>query len=405
MTEKSTVSMRFVAMVALLFSLVAMSIDSMLPALGQIASDLNAYSPNSRQHVLTAFFAGLTVGQLIYGPISDITGRKPAIVAGIILFVVGGLMCSFATTYETMIIGRVIQGFGAAGPRIVSAAMVRDLYEGRAMARVMSFVMAIFILVPILAPSIGQVILFFGDWRLIFMALVATAILSLIWISFGQRETLPEERRSPFSAGPILQSAYECIRNPVTMGYALGTGFIFGAFICYLGTAQQIFQEQYTLGRLFPVFFGVLAASIGIASIVNARLVMRFGMRKLSKLALRGACILSAAFLIVVIGLGGHPPFWMFMVYMFVNFFFCGLLFGNYNALAMEPMGRIAGVASAIIGSLTSLVALVCGTIIGQLYNGTVIPLVAGFAALAICALFVTEWAERNRRSAAHPAA
>ncbi|MBL8895013.1 MAG: MFS transporter, partial [Rhizobiales bacterium] len=159
MTEKSTVSMRFVAMVALLFSLVAMSIDSMLPALGQIAADLNAYSPNSRQHVLTAFFAGLTVGQLIYGPISDITGRKPAIVAGIILFVVGGLMCSFATTYETMIIGRVIQGFGAAGPRIVSAAMVRDLYEGRAMARVMSFVMAIFILVPILAPSIGQVIL------------------------------------------------------------------------------------------------------------------------------------------------------------------------------------------------------------------------------------------------------
>ncbi|MBL8906636.1 MAG: multidrug effflux MFS transporter [Rhizobiales bacterium] len=405
MTEKFAVSMRFVALVALLFSLVAMSIDSMLPALGQIASDLHAYTANSRQHVLTAFFAGLTVGQLVYGPVSDSTGRKPAIVAGIGLFVVGGLMCSLAASYETMIVGRVIQGFGAAGPRIVSAAMVRDLYEGRAMARVMSFVMAIFILVPILAPGIGQVILLFGDWRLIFLALVATATLALAWMTVGQRETLPQERRSPFSAKPILRAAHECIRNPVTMGYAMATGFIFGAFICYLGTAQQIFQEQYGLGRLFPVYFGMLAASIGIASIVNARLVMRFGMRRLSKLALRAACVLSAGFLVLVVLLGGHPPFWMFMVYMFVNFFFCGLLFGNYNALAMEPMGRIAGVASAIIGSLTSLVALVCGTIIGQLYDGTVIPLVAGFAALGICALAVTEWAERNRPSAAHTAA
>jgi len=404
MTVSSTVSMRFVGMVALLFSLVAMSIDSMLPALGQIASDLNAHSPNSRQHVLTAFFAGLTVGQLIYGPVSDSTGRKPAIIAGIALFVVGGLMCSFASSYEMMIAGRLIQGFGAAGPRIVSAAMVRDLYEGRSMARVMSFVMAIFILVPILAPGIGQIILLFGDWRLIFLVLVAVAVLALIWISFGQRETLPEERRSPFAAGPILRASLECVRSPVTMGYSLATGFIFGAFICYLGTAQQIFQEQYNLGRLFAVFFGVLAASIGIASIVNARLVMRFGMRKLSKLALRAACVLSAGFLVVVVILGGHPPFWMFMAYMFVNFFFCGLLFGNYNALAMEPMGRIAGVASAIIGSLTSLVALVCGTIIGQLYDGTIIPLVAGFAALALCALAVTEWAERNRPLPPHPA-
>jgi DHA1 family bicyclomycin/chloramphenicol resistance-like MFS transporter len=405
MTAGPVVSMRFVALVALLFSLVAMSIDSMLPALGQIASDLNAHSPNSRQHVLTAFFAGLTVGQLIYGPISDITGRKPAILFGIGLYVIGGLMCSFAGSYEIMIAGRVLQGFGAAGPRIVSAAMVRDLYEGRAMARVMSFVMAIFILVPILAPSIGQFILLFGEWRLIFLALVAMAVLSFIWTLLGQRETLAEEKRSPFAATPIFMAALECIRNPVTLGYSLATGFIFGAFICYLGTAQQIFQEQYGLGRMFPVYFGALAVSIGIASLVNARLVMRFGMRKLSKLALRASCVLSIAFLLVVIGLGGHPPFWAFMAYMFVNFFFCGLLFGNYNALAMEPMGRIAGVASAIIGSLTSLVALVCGTIIGQLYNSTLVPLVAGFAALALCAFLVSEWAERNRRSAAHPAA
>ena len=169
---------------------------------------------------------------------------------------------------------------------------------------------------------------------------------SFVWTLFGQRETLAEEKRAPFAARTDFQvGAVSAVRNPVTLGYALATGFIFGAFICYLGTAQQIFQEQYGLGRMFPIYFGVLAVSIGIASIVNARLVMRFGMRKLSKLALRAACILSLAFLIVVIVLGGHPPLWAFMAFMFVNFFFCGLLFGNYNALAMEPMGRIAGVA------------------------------------------------------------
>jgi MFS transporter, DHA1 family, multidrug resistance protein len=391
----------FVALIALLFSLVAMSIDSMLPALGTIARDLGAGSPNSRQHVLTAFFAGLTVGQLIYGPISDSTGRKPAILSGIVLFILGGLLCVFATTYEMMIAGRALQGFGAAGPRIVSAAMVRDLYQGRPMARVMSFVMAIFILVPILAPSVGQVILLFGDWRSIFLFLILVALLGLAWTALGQRETLPPARRSLLSFGSIMASLLETVRNTVTFGYALATGLIFGAFICYLGTSQQIFQEQYGLGSLFPVAFGALAVSIGLASIVNAQLVMRFGMRNLSKWALRAACLLSFLFLGATIALEGHPPLWAFMTYMSVNFFCNGLLFGNYNALAMEPMGRIAGVASAFIGSLSSFVALVSGTLIGQLYDGTVIPLVGGFAVLGIGAFAVTEWVERSRAAPA----
>jgi MFS transporter, DHA1 family, multidrug resistance protein len=390
-------SAEFIALVALTFSLIAMSIDSMLPALGSIAADLGARNPNDRQLVLTAFFGGLTLGQFIYGPISDSTGRKPAMYAGIGCFILGGLICAITTDFTIMILARVLQGFGAAGPRIVAMAMVRDLYAGRAMARIMSFVMAVFILVPILAPSIGQLILLFADWRTIFYCLVIVGVIDFVWLATRQSETLARPNRVPLSLRHIFRSAWEAVNNRVTLGYTLATGFVFGAFISYLGTSQQIFQEQYGTGKLFSVYFGILATGIGLASIVNAQLVMRFGMRNLSKLALRAACLLSLGFLIVAWLLGGHPPLWAFVAFMTCLFFFNGLLFGNYNALAMEPMGHIAGVAAAVIGSGSSLVAVSAGTPIGRLYDGTVIPLVAGFACMELGALLVTEWAERGR--------
>jgi DHA1 family bicyclomycin/chloramphenicol resistance-like MFS transporter len=396
-TGKTRSSAEFIALVALTFSLIAMSIDSMLPALGSIAADLAAPSPNDRQLVLTAFFGGLTIGQLVYGPISDSTGRKPAMFAGIGLFIVGGLVCGLTTDFTTMLLGRVVQGFGAAGPRIVAVAMVRDLHAGRAMARIMSFVMAVFILVPILAPSIGQLVLLIANWRFIFFGLVAVAVIDFLWLASRQPETLAPENRARLSIGNILRSAREAVTHRITLAYTLATGCVFGAFISYLGMSQQIFQEQYGTGKLFGVYFGILAAGIGLASIVNAKLVMQFGMRNLSKWALRSACGLSLAFLTVAWLLGGHPPLWAFVAFMTVLFFFNGLLFGNYNALAMEPMGHIAGVAAAVVGSLSSLVAVSAGTPIGQLYDGTVLPLVAGFVLTEIAALIITEWAERRR--------
>jgi DHA1 family bicyclomycin/chloramphenicol resistance-like MFS transporter len=387
----------FIALVAVAMSLVAMSIDSMLPALGAIAADLGTRDPNDRQLILTAFFAGLTVGLVVYGPISDSAGRKPTMYAGLVLFIVGGLICAFTQDFILMLAGRVLQGFGAASPRIVAIAMVRDLHGGRSMARVMSFVMAIFILVPILAPSIGQGILFVAPWRAIFFALATAGILYFAWFALRQPETHPYEARVRFSLANISRAAAETFTNRVTLGYMLATGLIFGAFISYLGTSQQIFQEQYRLGNLFPVFFGILAAGIGVASIVNARLVMKIGMRTLSKWALRAACLLSCGFIIIAWLLSGHPPLTVFMAYMIVCFFCNGLLFSNYNALAMEPMGHIAGVAAAITGAVSTLVALIAGTLIGRFYNGTVIPVVAGFALLGIAALIITEWAERGR--------
>jgi DHA1 family bicyclomycin/chloramphenicol resistance-like MFS transporter len=387
----------FIVLVALLNALVAMSIDTMLPAIGTMARDLGAASANDRQLIISAFFAGMTVGTLVYGPVSDTTGRKPAIFAALALYGVGTAICMFATSFPVVLIGRALQGFGASGPRIVSIAMVRDGSAGAAMARVMSFVMSVFMLVPILAPSAGQLILLLANWRMIFVMFLAMATIAALWLALRQPETLVPERRAPLSPAAMLAAAAVFFRNPVSLGYTVAVGCIFGAFINYLGTSQQIFAEQYGQAEWFALWFGVFAVAIAIAMILNGRMVMRFGMRLLSKWALRAEIALSVAFLLSALALGGLPPLWLLGLYLFATFFFCGLLFGNYNAIAMEPMGRVAGMAAAISGSLSNLVALVAGSLIGRLYDGTVIPLAAGYGGLGLLALLLTEWAERRR--------
>lgn len=387
----------FILLVALTMSLVAMSIDTMLPALGVIANELGAREANDRQLVLTAFFAGLTVGQLVFGPLSDSTGRKPALFAGMLLFVAGGVLCSVTNHFETLVWGRLLQGFGVAGPRIVATATVRDLYTGRGMARVMSFASTVFILVPVLAPAIGQAILSFANWRAIFVALVAVGLLDAFWFAL-RPETLPKEHRIAMSMKALLRAGKETLTHRITLGYTLAMGCVFGAFIAYLTTSQQILQEQYGLGARFPLVFGVLAAAIGVASFVNAKLVMRFGMRLLSRRAVLGSSVLSTLFLGYTVLWGGHPPLGLFMLYLLPCFFCNGLVFGNYNARALEPMGHIAGAASAISGSVSSMIALSLGALFAGAYDGTVRPLVAGYAVLGFLAFISTELAEREPR-------
>ncbi|MCB1378503.1 MAG: multidrug effflux MFS transporter, partial [Alphaproteobacteria bacterium] len=338
-------SAQFIVLVALLNAMVAMSIDTMLPAIGAIASELGASDPNSRQFIITSFFAGMTIGTLIYGPWSDSIGRKPAIYAGLVLYAVGALLCLFATSFPVMLIGRFVQGFGAASPRIVSIAMVRDGSAGAAMAKVMSFVMTVFMLVPILAPSIGQLVLVIASWRMIFAGFLVIGVIAGVWLWLGQPETLPRERRSTLSPRNLLVASGEVFRTPITVGYTLAVGCIFGSFICYLGTSQQIFAEQYAQAEYFALWFGFFAVAIAIAMLLNAKLVMTFGMRSLSKWALRASIALSAMFLAVGLAAQGHPPLWTLGCYLFANFFCAGILFGNYNAIALEPMGRIAGMA------------------------------------------------------------
>ena len=266
------------------------------------------------------------------------------------------------------------------------------------MARVMSFVMMVFMLVPMLAPSIGTLVLLFASWRFIFVGFLAVGIIAGLWLWFGQDETLPREKRTPLAIGSLLSAAWEVLRNPIAMGYTVAAGTIFGAFIVYLGTSQQVFAELYGQGAYFALWFAFFAGGMALAMMVNARLVMRYGMRKLSKWSLRGFLGLAAIAVAVSLLYQGLPPLWFLAGYLFLSFFCSGLLFGNFNAIAMEPMGRIAGMAAAIIGSLSSLIAILAGGYIGQLYNGTVIPMVGGFAGLGVATFLITEWAERGRR-------
>jgi len=272
----------------------------------------------------------------------------------------------------------------------------------------MSFVSSIFILVPVVAPAFGQAVLLVASWRMIFWLLVLAALLDGLWFGFRQPETLPPERRNPLSIATVARGASEVLRHPITLGYTLGTGFVFGAFINYLSTSQQVFQEQYGIGKLFPLFFGSLAAAIGLASVTNAKLVMRFGMLRLARLAVGIECVIATLFLSIAVLLGGHPPLGVFMAGMFVCFFCNGILFGNYNARALEPMGHIAGIAAAITGCLSSLVGIAFGTPLGRIYDGTVSPIIAGFMLASFVALICTELAEYRQSRAprdAEPAA
>jgi len=391
-------TVEFILLVAFLNALVAMSIDTMLPAIGVIAQDLGAADPNNRQFIITALFGGMTVGTLIYGPASDSVGRKPAIFVGLVIFAAGALICFFATSFPTMLAGRFIQGLGAASPRFVSTAMVRDGLAGSAMARVMSFVMTVFMLVPILAPSIGQLVLFFFHWRVIFGGFFVAALIAGLWLAFRQEETLPVERRRPYSISALLASGKEALRHPVTLGYTLATGCVFSGLISYLGTSQQIFAELYEQGALFAIWFAGFAVALAFSTIANGRFVVKLGMRLITKWALRASISFSLIFLTLALLYGGKPPLALLGVYLFLNFFCNGLLFGNYNALALEPVGHIAGMASAVSGFIFSVISMVGGTLVGQTYNNTVIPLVAGFAGFGILAFLLTEWAEAQRK-------
>lgn len=386
--------LEFVILMSMMMSLTALSIDAMLPALPQIGSDLNVQNANTRQLVISTIFLGLALGQLFFGPLSDNTGRKPAIYAGYALYIAGALVSLLAISFPIMLLGRLLQGIGVSAPRAVTLALVRDRFEGRAMARVMSFIMTTFILVPMIAPSMGQAILLYSGWRAIFGSFMLLAIITLAWFALRLPETLAPENRAPFSLGRIISSTREILKTRASLGYTVSAGLVSGAFIGYLNSSQQIFQEQFALGDLFPIFFAVIALSIGVASLLNTRLVIRFGMRFLVSWSLIIIFGLSLIAFLIALLAAGQPPLWLFMTYLMLAFFCVGILFGNQNSLAMEPLGHMAGIGAAVVGSLSTLISMPLGTIIGQSYNGTILPLIVGMAILTGLAILVVRWAE-----------
>lgn len=384
----------FVTLLAMMISILAMSIDAILPAFDSISRDFQLTNPNDAQLVLSAMFFGFAVGQIAAGPLSDCYGRKPIIYIGYVIFIAGCLLSIFATDFTVLLIGRVLQGLGAAAPRIVSIALVRDGYEGRAMARIMSIVMAIFILVPAIAPAIGQGIIAITDWRNIFTLLLCMAVIAFVWFGVRQPETLAIEQRRKFSFANIAGGIVETLGYRSVAGYTIASGIIFGAFLGYLNSAQQVFQIVYKSGDWFAVYFGAAALAIGVASIFNSKVVIRLGMRFMTWRALIGLTTSSIIFCIIVLWTNGIPDFWIFMTWIMITFFCCGILFGNFNALAMEPIGHMAGLGAAVVGSLSTFISLPLGWAIGNYFDNTVTPLVFGFAILSFIALLVVKWAE-----------
>jgi MFS transporter, DHA1 family, multidrug resistance protein len=386
----------FIVMLAFMVSIVAMATDIMLPALSMIGDDLRAGHSNDVQLIVSSLFFGFSIGQLMVGPLSDTYGRRPVIFVGYVVFAAGCLLSISSTDLATMLAGRFLQGVGAAAPRIVSTSLIRDGYAGRAMARIMSAIMSVFVLVPAIAPSIGQGVIMVLPWRFTFVVLLAMAVAAAAWFAIRQPETLAPEHRRVLSVGNLVAGSIEVLSIRAVFGYTLSMGFIFGAFLSYLGASRQIFQDTLHAGDLFAVYFGVAALAIGAAALLNSMLVMRLGMRLLVHSALVALVLLSGVFLAVFLSFDGHPSISLFMTWQLPAFFCVGILFGNLNALAMEPLGHIAGLGAALIGSMSTLISLPFGWLIGRMYDGTVLPLVGGFFSLALAALIAARWAERT---------
>ena len=386
----------FIPLMGLLTALDALCIDAMMPALSEMGRDLRVAHPNDVQLIIATMFLGIMLGQSVGGPISDAIGRKPAIYFGLTLYLAGTLIAIFAQTFPVMLAARVLQGTGAAMPATVSTALVRDLYQGAPMARVMSFMGSVFIFVPVIAPLLGQGILLIGHWRWIFVMFFVLGFPASIWFALRQPETLPPEKRHPVSPSRLLSTLLEILRSRPAIGYSVASGLFLGAFFGYLNASQQIFQGTYRTGAYFALYYSSCAATIGIALFSNGKLVERFGMHRLACLGCSGMLAVALLFLPVAYVYAGVPPLALWMAFLLPIFFFIGLLFGNLNAIIMEPLGHIAGMASSMTSGLTLLISLPLGTLIGRAFDGTVLPVVTGFAVMTALALAVMLWTERG---------
>jgi len=395
----------FVVIIAFMMALGSMSIDNLLPAFGHIQHDFGLATANEVQLILSVYMAGFAVMQLFYGPASDVIGRRPTLMIGLVIFSIGSVIALFAPTFEVMLLGRLVQGMGAAATRILSVAIVRDRYEGREMARVMSFTMMIFIIVPVFAPAIGSLFLLFGSWHAIFVSMLVMAIGVAVWFGRRMPETLHPEYRMPLSFARIGNGMKRCLQERATVGYSTAIGLMFGGLMAYISSSQQIFEtEVYALGSLFPLVFGLIAAVMGIASFVNIRLVRRLGMRRISHAGVCGHVAVSLGLVILAYSYDGKPPLILFALGLAACQFLFSLTMPNFNTMAMEPLGEIAGTASSMIGFYTTIMGTIVGTVIGQAFNGTVLPLSVGFLVTGVLSLAIVIWTERGRLFAPHHA-
>ena len=373
------VNIEFIAIMASLMAIVALSIDALLPALPDIATDFGITDASKNQLLVTMIFLGLGFGQLIFGPLSDSFGRKPIIYIGFILFVIASILCVTTGSFEWMLLGRVVQGVGLAAPRTISIAMVRDSYHGDYMAKVMSFVVMIFILVPVIAPTLGQFLITFYNWHSIFYVNLIFGIIVMFWFWKRQPETHLKAKRTKLTPQLFNEGAKEFFRHKDAVIYTIISGLITGSFMVYLSTSQQIFEYQYNLAELFPYIFASLAISVGFSTFINSTLVLRFGMRRIAFTAAVCYCIISILY-VLIFSSGINPDLFVLVIFFALQFTAIGFLFGNLRSLAMEPIGHIAGVGAALNGFFSTIMAVPIAGFIGGFVTESVLPLFIGFS-------------------------
>ena len=385
----------FVGLMAALMAINAIAIDAMLPALGQIGQALGVIHANERQWIITAYMLGYGATQIFYGTLADRFGRKPVLLCGLAGYTVFTLAIAASHSFEALLAGRALQGVAAASTRVVSVSVVRDCYAGRPMARVMSLALIVLIGVPVFAPSAGQLMLLVAPWQGIFLALGAFGFTVLLWVWLRLPETLHAEDRKPIALRTITETFGVILGNRLSMSYTAATTMIFGAMLGFINSAQQLFTDVFHAGRLFPVIFAIIAVFIAISSLLNARLVNIMGMRKLSHGAL--LTFIAITGIHAILALSGRDTIWTFVILQSGMMFCLGLMMGNFGAIAMEPLGHVAGAAASVQGFLSTVIAAIIGFCLGQCFNGTDIPLELGFVTLGLGALLVVLFAEGGR--------
>lgn len=390
----------FIALAAGLMALNALAIDIMLPGLQQIGASLGVENENHRQYVITAYFAGMAFALLAFGPASDRFGRRGPLLLGLGVYIVAAFAAAFSPTFEMLLALRFIQGVGAASTRVIAVSMVRDRFGGRQMAETMSLIFMVFMVIPVIAPGIGQIVLLVSTWHMIFICMGTIALAITLWAALRLPETLAPENRMPFNPSAIADAFTVVLTTRASLCYTLASTFVFGALFGFINSAQQVYVGIYGLGVWFPVVFAAIAGMMAVSNFLNSRLVVRVGMRRLSHGALLGFLAVSTIWF--AWSLFEELPLSAFLILFSAAMFQFGWIGANFNAMAMEPLGRIAGTASSVQGFIQTLGGGVIGAAIGQFYNGTTMPLAAGFCGVAAIGLVMVLIAEKGVLFRAH---
>lgn len=385
----------FIALCASLMALNALAIDVILPGLSQMGAALGVENENARQYVITAYAVSFGAAQLFFGPICDRFGRRAPLLVGLSIYIAAAAFAVVAPSFEVLLFLRALQGAGAAATRVVAISSIRDVYGGRRMAQAMSLVMMVFMIVPVVAPGAGQLTMLIEGWRAIFVFMAAVALAISIWAWLRLPETLHPEYRRELSLDRVLEGFKIVASTRVSVCYTVATAFIFGALFGFINSAQQIYIEIYHLGLWFPVVFAGVASLMSLSAFLNSRFVGQIGMRRLSHGALLGFITVSLIWL--AISLAIPVPFWLMLLLLSLAMFQFGWIGSNFNALAMEPLGHVAGTASSVLGFMQTAVGGVLGAAIGQSFDGTVMPLAAGFSIVSVLSLGSVLIAERGK--------